>query len=99
MRISALIYVYHAIDCTIHEEDQLLWRQMEILKKDPRMRTRKIPEAEPVTRSWKMSDETKRRVAVEYSPDEQASLLKRIAETEEKRKMRSISRCRASMGS
>jgi hypothetical protein len=40
--------------------------------------------------SWKMSDETKRWVTVGHAPAEQASLLKQIAEAEEKRKMRYI---------
>jgi len=44
------------------------------------------PEAVPA-RSWKMSDETKRRVTVGHTPDEQASLLKQIAEAEEQKKM------------
>ena len=47
------------------------------------------PEAVPA-RSWKMSDETKRWVTVGHSPEEQASLLKQIAEAEEKRRMRYI---------
>jgi hypothetical protein len=41
-------------------------------------------------RSWKMSDETRRWVTAGHSPEEQASLLKQIAEAEEKRKMRYI---------
>ena len=40
--------------------------------------------------SWKMSDETRRWVTVGHAPAEQASLLKQIAEAEEKRKMRYI---------
>jgi len=47
------------------------------------------PEMVPA-RSWKMSDETRRWVTVGHSPEEQASLLKQIAEAEEKRKMRYI---------
>ena len=47
------------------------------------------PETVPA-RSWKMSDETRRWVIVGHSPAEQASLLKQIAEAEEKRKMRYI---------
>ena len=47
------------------------------------------PETVPA-RSWKMSDETRRWVIVGHSPEEQASLLKQIAEAEEKRKMRYI---------
>ncbi len=47
------------------------------------------PEMVPA-RSWKMSDETKRWVTAGHSPEEQASLLKQIAEAEEKRKMRYI---------
>jgi hypothetical protein len=40
--------------------------------------------------SWKMSGETRRWVTAGHSPEEQASLLKQIAEAEEKRKMRYI---------
>jgi len=40
--------------------------------------------------SWKMSDETKRWVTVRHSPEEQASMLKQIADAEERRKMRYI---------
>ncbi|HPX73734.1 MAG TPA: hypothetical protein PLV96_07500 [Methanoregulaceae archaeon] len=47
------------------------------------------PETVPA-RSWKMSDETRRWVIVGHSPEEQASMLKQIAEAEEKRKMRYI---------
>jgi len=47
------------------------------------------PETVPA-RSWKMSDETRRWVTVGHAPEEQASLLKQIAEAEEKRKMRYI---------
>ena len=45
------------------------------------------PESVPA-RSWKMSDETKRWVTFNHKPDEQASLLKQIAEAEEQKKMR-----------
>jgi len=38
-------------------------------------------------RSWKMSDETKRWVTFSHKPDEQASLLRQIAEAEEQKKM------------
>jgi hypothetical protein len=44
------------------------------------------PESVPA-RSWKMSDETKRWVTFGHKPDEQASLLKQIAEAEEKQKI------------
>jgi hypothetical protein len=37
-------------------------------------------------RSWKMSDETKHWVVFDHPPDEQASLLKQIAEAEAARK-------------
>jgi len=47
------------------------------------------PETVPA-RSWKMSDETRRWVTGGHAPAEQASLLKQIAEAEEKRKMRYI---------
>ena len=47
----------------------------------------KPPEAVPA-RSWKMSDETRRWVTFGHTPDEQASLLKQIAEAEEERKWR-----------
>ena len=47
------------------------------------------PEQVPA-RSWKMSDETRRWVIVGHSPEEQATMLKQIAEAEEKRKMRYI---------
>jgi ATP phosphoribosyltransferase len=47
------------------------------------------PETVPA-RSWKMSAETSRWVTVSHAPEEQASLLKQIAEAEEKRKMRYI---------
>ena len=40
--------------------------------------------------SWKMSDETRRWVTVGHSPEEQASMLKQIADAEERRKMRYI---------
>jgi ATP phosphoribosyltransferase len=40
--------------------------------------------------SWKMSDETKCWVTAGHSPEEQASLLKQIAEAEEKKKIRYI---------
>ena len=43
------------------------------------------PDAVP-SRSWKMNDETKRWVTVGHTPDEQASLLKQIAEAEEQKK-------------
>ena len=43
------------------------------------------PENVPA-RSWKMNDETKRWVTVGHTPDEQASLLKQIAEAEEQKK-------------
>mgnify|MGYP000938795644 FL=1 len=43
------------------------------------------PETVPA-RSWKMNDETKRWVTVGHTPDEQASLLKQIAEAEEDKK-------------
>jgi len=46
----------------------------------------KPPESVPA-RSWKMSDETKRWVTFNHTPDEQASLLKQIAEAEEQKKM------------
>ena len=49
----------------------------------------RAPETVPA-RSWKMSDETKRWVTVGHSPEEQASLLKQIADAEERRKMRYI---------
>jgi len=45
------------------------------------------PDAVP-SRSWKMSDETKRWVTVGHSPDEQASLLRQIANAEDQKKMR-----------
>jgi len=45
----------------------------------------KPPETVPA-RSWKMSDETKRWVTFNHKPDEQASLLKQIAEAEEQKK-------------
>ncbi len=38
------------------------------------------------TRSWKMSYETKRWVTIGHSQEEQASLLKQIAEAEEQKK-------------
>jgi len=44
------------------------------------------PDSVP-SRSWKMSDETKRWVTFGHKPDEQASLLKQIAEAEESRKI------------
>lgn len=47
------------------------------------------PETVPA-RSWKMSDETRRWVIVGHSPEEQATMLKQIAEAVEKRKMRYI---------
>ncbi len=40
------------------------------------------------SRSWKMNDETKRWVTIGHSPEEQASLLKQIAEAENQKKMR-----------
>lgn len=43
------------------------------------------PENVPA-RSWKMNDETKRWVTVGHTADEQASLLKQIAEAEEQKK-------------
>jgi hypothetical protein len=43
------------------------------------------PENVPA-RSWKMSDETKRWVTFGHKPDEQASLLKQIAQAEEQKK-------------
>jgi len=46
----------------------------------------KPPESVPA-RSWKMSDETKRWVTFNHKPDEQASLLKQIAEAEEQKKV------------
>ncbi|OPX70939.1 MAG: hypothetical protein A4E36_00223 [Methanoregulaceae archaeon PtaB.Bin009] len=46
----------------------------------------KPPETVPA-RSWKMSDETKRWVTFNHKPDEQASLLKQIAEAEEQKKV------------
>jgi hypothetical protein len=49
----------------------------------------KPPEAVP-SRSWKMSDVTKRWVTAGHSPEEQASLLKQIAEAEEEKKMRYV---------
>lgn len=45
------------------------------------------PESVP-SRSWKMNDETKRWVTIGHSPEEQASLLKQIAEAEDQKKMR-----------
>ena len=44
------------------------------------------PPANVPARSWKMNDETKRWVTVGHTPDEQASLLKQIAEAEEQKK-------------
>jgi hypothetical protein len=44
------------------------------------------PPANVPARSWKMNDETKRWVNAGHSPDEQASLLKQIAEAEEQKK-------------
>jgi len=46
----------------------------------------KPPESVPA-RYWKMSDETKRWVPFNHKPDEQASLLKQIADAEEQKKM------------
>ncbi len=46
----------------------------------------KPPESVPA-RSWKMSDETKQWVTFNHKPDEQASLLKQIADAEEQKKM------------
>jgi hypothetical protein len=46
----------------------------------------KPPDSVP-TRSWKMSDETRRWVTFNHKPDEQASLLKQIADAEEQRKV------------
>jgi len=43
------------------------------------------PENVPA-RSWKMNDETKRWVTFGHKPDEQASLLKQIAEAEQQKK-------------
>ena len=43
------------------------------------------PENVPA-RSWKMNDETKRWVTIGHTPDEQASLLKQIADAEEQKK-------------
>ena len=43
------------------------------------------PEQVPA-RSWKMSDETRRWVIFNHSPEEQASLLEQIAEAEEQKK-------------
>lgn len=48
-------------------------------------RVTKPPENVPA-RSWKMNNETKRWVTVGHTPDEQASLLKQIAEAEEQKK-------------
>jgi len=39
------------------------------------------------SRSWKMNEETKRWVTIGHSPEEQASLLKQIAEAEDLKKM------------
>ena len=44
------------------------------------------PDAVP-SRSWRMSDETKRWVTVGHSSEEQASLLRQIANAENERKM------------
>jgi hypothetical protein len=44
------------------------------------------PESVP-SRSWKMNDETKRWVTVGHSPEEQASLLRQIANAEDQKKM------------
>ena len=38
-------------------------------------------------RSWKMSDETKRWVTIGHTPEEQASLLRQIANAENEKKM------------
>ena len=43
------------------------------------------PEGVPA-RSWKMNEETRRWVTVGHSPEEQASLLKQIAEAESQKK-------------
>ena len=47
----------------------------------------RAPGAVPA-RAWKMSDETRRWVTFNHTPDEQASLLRQIAEAEEEKKMR-----------
>ena len=44
------------------------------------------PDSVP-SRSWKMSDETKRWVTIGHTPDEQASLLRQIANAENEKKM------------
>ena len=43
---------------------------------------------EVAARSWKMSDETKKWVICGHSPEDQASLLKQIADAEEQKKIR-----------
>jgi len=48
-------------------------------------RVTEAPEQVPA-RSWKMSDETKRWVTFNHSPEEQASLLAQIAKAEEEKK-------------
>ena len=48
-------------------------------------RVTKPPESIP-SRSWKMNEETKRWVTIGHSPEEQASLLKQIAEAEDQKK-------------
>jgi len=52
-------------------------------------RVTKAPDSVPA-RSWKMSEETKRWVTFNHKPDEQASLLKQIADAEEQMKMRNF---------
>jgi len=44
------------------------------------------PDAVP-SRSWKMSEETKRWVTIGYNAEEQASLLRQIANAEDEKKM------------
>jgi len=44
------------------------------------------PDSVP-SRSWKMSDETKRWVTIGHTPEEQASLLRQIANAENEKKM------------
>jgi len=57
---------------------------------DPKDETVTSPPDQVPARSWKMNDETKRWVLAGHSPDDQASLLKQIAEAEEQKKMRYI---------
>jgi hypothetical protein len=45
------------------------------------------PPATVPARSWKMNEETKRWVTAGHSPDEQASLLKQVADAEELKKV------------